>query len=80
MDATILPNTKKGDIGEGKVFSSTEEVVIAHNTGKVGLHAKIKVRIKGELIETTVGRVLFNNIVPEGAAYINELLTKKRYH
>ncbi len=72
-----LTKYKKGDLGEDKMFSSPEEVVIAHSSGKVGLHAKIKVRIKGEIIETTVGRVLFNNIVPEGAPYINELLTKK---
>lgn len=72
-----LTKYKKGDLGEDKTFSSPEEVVVAHNNGKVGLHAKIKVRIKGQMIETTVGRVLFNNIVPEGASFINELLTKK---
>lgn len=72
-----LTKFKKGDLGEGKLFSNAEEVVIAYNTGRVGLHAKIKVRINGELIETTVGRVIFNQIVPEGAGFINELLTKK---
>lgn len=72
-----LTKYKKGDKGEGKIFANTDEVVIAYDSGKVGLHAKIKVRIKGELIETTVGRVLFNEIVPEKARFINELLTKK---
>ena len=72
-----LTKFKKGDVGEGRLFSNPEEVVIAYNTSKVGLHAKIKVRIDGELIETTVGRVLFNRIVPKGADFINELLTKK---
>lgn len=72
-----LTKYKKGDLGDGKVFSNTDEVVIAYNTGRVALHARIKVRLNGELIETTVGRVIFNQIVPKEAGYINELLTKK---
>jgi DNA-directed RNA polymerase subunit beta' len=72
-----LTKFKKGDVGEGRLFSNPQEVVIAYDAGKVGLHARIKVRIEGELIETTVGRVLFNQIVPKGAGFINELLTKK---
>jgi DNA-directed RNA polymerase subunit beta' len=68
--------------GSGLVFYSPEEVNIAYNEGKVDLHAIIKVRItnregKSEHIETTVGRVLFNEYVPEGVGFINELLTKK---
>ncbi|MEM9687420.1 MAG: DNA-directed RNA polymerase subunit beta', partial [Bacteroidota bacterium] len=73
-------------IGEGAVFYSPEEVIIAYNEKKVSLNAIVKVRTKdfneqGELvikiIETTVGRVLFNEVVPEEAGYINEILTKK---
>ncbi|MEO8066400.1 MAG: DNA-directed RNA polymerase subunit beta' [Flavobacteriales bacterium] len=68
--------------GEGRTFYSPEEVVIAYNEGKVDLHAWIKVRwsaVDGStsIIETTVGRVLFNDVVPDEAGYINELLTKK---
>ena len=69
--------------GEGKCFYSAEEVIIARNEGKVNLNAciKCKVDVKGdgnlELIDTTVGRVLFNQIVPKGYGYINKLLTKK---
>ncbi len=69
--------------GEGRVFYSSEEVHIAHNEGRIDLHAWIKVRWtntlngKSELIETTVGRVLFNEVVPVEVGYINELLTKK---
>ncbi len=70
--------------GEGMTFYSPEEVIIAHNEKKVDLHAGIKVRIaakvegeKSQIIETTVGRVLFNQVVPAGVSYINELLTKK---
>jgi len=71
--------------GEGLIFYSPEEVNIAYNEGKVDLHAFIKVkvndRINGEmvshLIETTVGRVMFNQVVPDEVGYINEILTKK---
>ncbi len=72
-----LTKYRKGDLGEDKIFSNMDEVIIAHNNNKIGLHAKIKVRINGELIETTTGRVIFNHIVPKGAGFINELLTKK---
>jgi len=73
-----LTKSKPGDLGEGKVFSSQDEVIIAHHQGKLGLHARIKVRVNGELIETTTGRVLFNQIVPKELGFINELLNKKR--
>ncbi|MFM1746249.1 MAG: hypothetical protein RLZZ630_2186 [Bacteroidota bacterium] len=71
--------------GEGLAFYSPEEVIIAYNEGRVELHAWIKVKtnvrengeLKSKLIETTVGRVLFNEVVPTRAGYINELLTKK---
>ncbi len=67
--------------GEGFNFYSPEEVIIAHNERRVDLHAIINVKIKdkGEIktIETTVGRILFNQIVPEEYGYINSLLTKK---
>ena len=73
-------------LGEGLTFYSPEEVVIAFNEKRVNLNAMIKIRVKdfneaGELvmqiIETTVGRVLFNNVVPEEAGFINQVLNKK---
>jgi len=73
-----LTKAKAGDLGEGTIFSSPEEVIIAHDNGKLGLHAKIKVRIDGKLMETTTGRVIFNRILPKEIGYINELLDKKR--
>ncbi len=73
-----LTKARKGELGEGKLFADQEEVQIAYHNEKIGLHAKIKVRINGEIIETTPGRVLFNQIVPKGLDFINELLTKKR--
>ncbi|CAM1373039.1 RNA polymerase, beta prime subunit [Tenacibaculum litopenaei] len=72
--------------GEGLTFYSPEEVNIAYNEERVDLNAGIKVRTKdidenGNLVDriiaTTVGRVLFNEVVPEQAGYINEVLTKK---
>ncbi|MGJ8744912.1 DNA-directed RNA polymerase subunit beta', partial [Polaribacter sp.] len=72
--------------GEGLTFYSPEEVTIAFNEEKVDLNAGIKVRTydvdeNGEqvrkIIKTTVGRVLFNEVVPAKAGYINEVLTKK---
>ncbi len=71
--------------GEGLNFYSPKEVTIAYNEGKIDLHAIIKVKVKdrvdGEFIkhtvETTVGRVIFNQFVPEEVGFINEILTKK---
>ncbi|MDR0437375.1 MAG: DNA-directed RNA polymerase subunit beta' [Bacteroidales bacterium] len=67
--------------GEGRIFYSPEEVIIAYNEKQVDMHAWVKVRIekdgKSELIETTVGRVLFNQVVPKSFGFINEILTKK---
>lgn len=71
--------------GEGLVFYSPEEAEIAYNEGRASLNAKVKCKLPvkengvlvTKLIETTVGRILFNQIVPEEIGYINELLTKK---
>ncbi|HEV8287129.1 MAG TPA: DNA-directed RNA polymerase subunit beta' [Chitinophagaceae bacterium] len=72
--------------GEAKIFYSTEEVIIAYNEGVVDLHAWIKVKtnirnadglLEHKLIETTVGRVIFNQNVPNEVGFVNALLTKK---
>lgn len=72
--------------GEGLTFYSDEEVTIAYNEKRVDLNASIKVRVLDfneagdlvpQIIETTVGRVIFNKKVPAAAGYINEVLTKK---
>ncbi|MBS4028236.1 MAG: DNA-directed RNA polymerase subunit beta', partial [Ignavibacteriales bacterium] len=73
-----LTKSKPGDKGEGKLFCSDEEVILAYSTGYVGLNARIKVRIDGKIIETTTGRVIFNKSVPKELGYINELLNKSR--
>lgn len=79
-----LSKEKAGVKGSGMVFSSPDEVRVAYDSGIVGLHAKITVRLKSregvaERIETTVGRVLFYEIVPEKIPFseINRELNKK---
>lgn len=83
------PKKSAGEIkvaGEGRTFYSDEEVIIAFNEGKVDLHAVIKVRARvdggnGDLvtkvIETTVGRVIFNQATPKTVPFVNQLMTKK---
>ncbi len=72
--------------GEGMAFYSPDEVIIAYNEGRVEMHAWIKVKVdvrekdgslKKQLLETTVGRVMFNQFVPKENGYVNALLTKK---
>lgn len=74
---------EKGNLkGEGILFSNIEEVLTAYQDEEVELHAKIKLRIEenGEkkIVETTTGRVLFNQILPPGFRFVNELLDKKK--
>jgi len=72
-----LTKVKAGAKGEGMIFSNSQEVQIAYDYEAVDLHARIKVKINGEFIETTVGRVIFNDIVPPEMGFWNELLIKK---
>lgn len=65
--------------GENKIFKDKDEVILAYQTGAVDLHAKIKVKMNGKLVDTTVGRVIFSTIVPEEIDFeeYNKPLTKK---
>ena len=72
--------------GEGKAYYSADEVIIAHNEKQLDLHANIRVKVNFrnvdgtltfKLIETTVGRVIFNQHVPKEVGFVNALLTKK---
>jgi DNA-directed RNA polymerase subunit beta' len=86
MGCYYLTMSIPGRKGEGMVFKSFEEVEIAHSLGKVDTHAKIKVKLPGQrrlktdvealakpgaVIETTVGRVIFNSALPEGMLFYN---------
>ena len=73
-----LTKMRPGALGENKVFSSYDEMLILHNTGNLALHAKIKIKVNGVYQETTTGRMIFNQYVPIEMGFVNELLTKKR--
>ncbi len=68
---------RAGARGEGKTFADPEDAVAAYDGGLVEKHALIKVRFPGGVRETTVGRILFNQILPEGIPYVNKPLNKK---
>ncbi len=81
-----MTKERKGAKGEGLSFYSPEEAIIAYNEGKVDMHAIVNVRsqdfnengeLKTMMIDTTLGRILFNEYVPSAAGYINKILTKK---
>ncbi|HOG01020.1 MAG TPA: DNA-directed RNA polymerase subunit beta', partial [Clostridia bacterium] len=70
---------RDGDKGEGKIFSSENEAVMAYQTGDVTLHAKVKVRIEREwhgekrrkVVETSIGRLIFNNAIPQDLGFVD---------
>ncbi len=76
LGAYYLTKKRSGAKGEGKIFSDKDEVIMAYQNDEVDKFAKIKVRIGGEVVDTTVGRVLFNDILPEGMVFYNELMNK----
>lgn len=72
-----LTMEKTGDLGEGKIFHSKDEAVMAYDNGVASLHAMVKVRYYDEIIETTVGRVIFNRVIPRELGYFNKVADKK---
>ncbi len=64
--------------GTGKIFSTPDEAILAWQQDSVYLRAPIKVRINGDLIETTIGRILFNEVLPDEFAFQNETMDGKR--
>ena len=82
-----ITKLRKGDKGEGTVFYSPEEAEIAYNEGRVTLHAPVTIRVRdvdenGNEVtvlkkDTSVGRVLFNQNVPQEIGYVNEIISKK---
>ena len=80
-----LTMDKPGERGEGKVFYSPDEVALAYDLGHVEVHAQIKLALDGKsarsakkLVDTTVGRVLFNEILPPELRFVNDTLDKKK--
>ena len=81
-----ITKIRPGAKGEGLIFYGPEEAIIAHNEGKCDLHAQVKVMVKdlnekGELVdklvETSVGRVIVNGIIPDAVGYVNKVISKK---
>lgn len=60
------------------VFADKEEVLLAYQTGKIELRQKMSVRLNASIIETTVGRILFNEVLPEGFEFVNEAVTSSK--
>ena len=73
-----LTKMKAGARGEGMSFSDKSEVIMAYQNEQADKFAKIKVRIDDEIVETTVGRVMFNDILPDGMPFYNEPMNKKK--
>jgi len=63
--------------GEGKIFGNFDEAIRAYEDGFIDLHAKIKCKIHNSLKSTTAGRIIFNEIFPDGMDFINLTITKK---
>ncbi len=88
-----ITKIRDGALGEGKVFSSAQEAVLAYHSGFVHIQAKVKVRMSAEsfhqsagsdsggeeqMIETSVGRLIFNKVVPPSLGFRNENFDKKK--
>ncbi len=74
-----LTKRTEGEKGEGMAFSNAEEAVLAYQAGHVHLQAPVKGRWKnGEILDTTVGRLIFNSYIPDGLPYYNESIGKKQ--
>ncbi|MFW6142878.1 MAG: DNA-directed RNA polymerase subunit beta', partial [Desulfovermiculus sp.] len=74
-----LTLTRAFEPGEGKVFASPDEVICAFDAGVISLHARIKVRFDRQLLETSAGRIIVGQILPEGVPFdlVNTVLNKK---
>ncbi|PIR96248.1 MAG: DNA-directed RNA polymerase subunit beta' [Candidatus Doudnabacteria bacterium CG10_big_fil_rev_8_21_14_0_10_42_18] len=74
-----ITKIRDGLKGEGKYFTDTKEAILAYNNGYVNAQAKIKVQTEtGEILETSVGRLIFNKIVPAEIGFVNETMDKKK--
>jgi DNA-directed RNA polymerase subunit beta' len=72
-----LTHIKEGSKGEGKLFSGTEEALMAYEHGLINVNTKIKFYYDNNLIESSAGRIMLNEILPEELRFINEEMTKK---
>jgi DNA-directed RNA polymerase subunit beta' len=68
---------REAELGEGRAFGSIAEAIMAHDQHSVSLQAKVKIRVKGETLETTIGRALFNEALPDDFPFVDHDVTKK---
>jgi len=73
-----LTKVRPGGKGEDMSFHSPDEALAAHSAGQVDLHSLVKIRMAGKIVETTVGRLIFNNVLPEGSTFFNDVASKKQ--
>ncbi|MGD8605289.1 MAG: DNA-directed RNA polymerase subunit beta', partial [Anaerolineales bacterium] len=71
-----LTKERPGDKGEGMYFMSPEEALMAYHTNNLSMHAPVHVRINGQAVKTTVGRLMFNNIMPKQMPFFNDVASK----
>jgi len=69
-----LTQKRVGAMGAGKVFANSNHAILAYEHGKVDLHANIQVRVDGVMMETTPGRLIFNNILPPKVRYVDRVV------
>ena len=73
-----ITKTRDGMLGEGKSYSSPDEAVMAYEMGYLNVKAKVKILVNGELLDTSVGRVIFNRVLPTELGFRNETFDKKK--
>ncbi|MFM9150821.1 MAG: DNA-directed RNA polymerase subunit beta' [Candidatus Planktophila sp.] len=73
-----LTMEREGELGEGRAFASISEAIMAHDQHSVSLQAKIKIRVAGKTVVTTLGRALFNEALPADFPFVDTDVTKKQ--
>ena len=87
LGSYYLTLDKDGERGEGKVFRNIDEVMMAYQTGVIELHSKIKVRreaeidgkIESALVDTTIGKIIFNNPIPQDLGFVDRTVPENRF-
>ena len=78
LGAYFLTHLVEGARGEGKAVSSMAEAMFAYETGVIDINAKIKAPVRGVIMETSLGRLIFNSVLPENLDYVNDQMDKKK--
>jgi DNA-directed RNA polymerase subunit beta' len=73
----FLTSQREGELGEGRAFTSIAEALMAYEQRTLSLQAKIKIRLGSETRETTLGRALFNEVLPDDFGFVDSEVTKK---